>query len=69
MAVNSLDLLPCFAIALHFVYYNFLKQHKTLRVTPAMAAGLTKRFMSIADIINLVPVEAPKKKGSFKKIH
>jgi len=39
MAVNSLDLLPCFAIALHFVYYNFVKQHKTLRATPAMAAG------------------------------
>jgi IS1 family transposase len=42
-----------FAIALHFVYYNFVKQHKTLRVTPAMAAGLTKRFMSIEDIVNL----------------
>lgn len=43
----------CYAIALHFVYYNFVKQHKTLRVTPAMAAGLTKRFMSIEDIVNL----------------
>lgn len=42
-----------YAIALHFVYYNFVKQHKTLRVTPAMAAGLTKRFMSIEDIVNL----------------
>src|SRR5450755_878705 len=41
------------AIALHFVYYNFVKQHKTLRVTPAMAAGLTKRFMSIEDIVRL----------------
>lgn len=44
----------CYAIALHFVYYNFVKQHKTLRVTPAMAAGLTKRFMSIEDIVNLL---------------
>jgi IS1 family transposase len=43
----------CFAIALHFVYYNFVKQHKTLRVAPAMAAGLTKRFMSIEDIVRL----------------
>jgi IS1 family transposase len=43
----------CYAIALHFVYYNFVKQHKTLRVTPAMAAGLTKRFMSIEDIVRL----------------
>lgn len=43
----------CHAIALHFVYYNFVKQHKTLRITPAMAAGLTKRFMSIEDIVSL----------------
>lgn len=42
-----------YAIALHFVYYNFVKQHKTLRVTPAMAAGITKRFMSIEDIVKL----------------
>jgi IS1 family transposase len=32
----------CHAIALHFVYYNFCKIHKTLRVTPAMEAGVTK---------------------------
>ena len=56
----------CCVIALHFVYYNFERQHKTLRVTPAMAAGLTKRFMSIEDIVNLVPVEAPKKRGAYK---
>ena len=43
----------CHAIALHFVYYNFVKQHKTLRITPAMAAGLTKRFMSIEEIVRL----------------
>ena len=43
----------CHALALHFVYYNFVRQHKTLRVTPAMAAGLTKRFMSIEDIVRL----------------
>ena len=43
----------CHALALHFVYYNFVRQHKTLRVTPAMAAGISKRFYSIEDIINL----------------
>lgn len=41
------------AIALHFVYYNFCKIHKTLRVTPAMEAKLTKRVMSIEDIVLL----------------
>lgn len=57
----------CYAIALHFVYYNFVKQHKTLRVTPAMAAGITKRFMSIEDIANLADIEAPKKRGNYNK--
>lgn len=57
----------CFAIALHFVYYNFCKVHKTLRVTPAQEAGLTHRVMTIADIANLAPIEAPKERGSYKK--
>lgn len=56
----------CYAIALHFVYYNFVKQHKTLRITPAMAAGLTKRFMSIEDIARLVPEKKQQKRGSYK---
>jgi len=55
------------AIALHFVYYNFVKLHKSLRITPAMAAGVTKRFMTIEDIANLIPVEPPKKRGRYKK--
>lgn len=42
-----------YAIALHFVYYNFCKIHKTLRVTPAMEAGLTKDIMEIRDIVRL----------------
>lgn len=56
----------CHAIAVHFVYYNFIKQNKTLRVTPAMAAGLIKHFMSIEDIVKLVPEEAPKARGNYK---
>ncbi|MDP4283846.1 MAG: IS1 family transposase [Bacteroidota bacterium] len=43
----------CYAIALHFVYYNFVKIHKTLRVPPAMEAGLIKRIMTIEDIVKL----------------
>jgi IS1 family transposase len=46
----------CYAIALHFVYYNFVKIHKTLRVPPAMEAGLIKRLMSIEDIIRLAEI-------------
>ena len=44
----------CYAIALHFVYYNFCRIHKTLRVTPAMEAGFTKDIMEIEDIVKLV---------------
>jgi IS1 family transposase len=43
----------CHAIALHFVYYNFCKIHTTLRVTPAMEAGLTNDIMEISDIVKL----------------
>jgi len=43
----------CYAIALHFVHYNFCRIHKSLRVTPAMEAGLTDNLMSIADIVKL----------------
>ena len=57
----------CHSIALHFVYYNFARIHKSLRVTPAMQAGLTKRVMSIEDISMLADIAAPKKRGSYKK--
>lgn len=40
----------CYSIALHFVHYNFVRIHKTLRVTPAMEANLTKHIMKIEDI-------------------
>lgn len=41
------------AIALHFMYYNFGRIHKTLRVTPAMEAGLTDHIWSLEDIAAL----------------
>lgn len=42
------------AISLHYMYYNFVRIHKTLRVTPAMAAGVTKHLWEIEDIVNLL---------------
>jgi IS1 family transposase len=42
------------AVALHMMYYNFVRIHKTLRVTPAMAAGVETRLWEIADIAKLV---------------
>lgn len=42
------------AIALHFMYYNFVRIHKTLRVTPAMETGITKKLWSIEDLVKLL---------------
>ena len=42
------------AVALHYMHYNFVRIHRTLRVTPAMQAGLTDRVWSIEDIIGLL---------------
>jgi IS1 family transposase len=43
-----------YAVALHFVHYNFCRIHKTLRVTPAMAAGLSFHVWSIQDLVRLL---------------
>ncbi len=41
------------AIAIHIIYYNFVRIHKTLRVEPAMAAGVTDRLWELEDIVRL----------------
>lgn len=57
------------AVALHMMYYNFVRIHKTLRVTPAMAAGISDRLWEIADIAKLVEdaEAAPATRGPYKK--
>ena len=42
------------AIALHFMYYNFCRVHQTLRVTPAMEAGLTDHVWNLEELVGLV---------------
>ena len=42
------------AIALHFAHYNFVRIHQTLRMTPAMAAGVTDRLWEMADLVAIV---------------
>ncbi len=55
--------------ALYFVWYNFVRIHKTLRTTPAMAAGVTGRLWEMEDIVALIDAAAPetKKRGPYKK--
>ncbi len=43
-----------YSVALHYMHYNFCRIHKTLRVTPAMAAGVTDHVWEIKDIIELM---------------
>jgi IS1 family transposase len=45
------------AVALYYFSYNFIKIHRTLRVTPAMAAGITDRLWSVSDLVELLEAE------------
>jgi hypothetical protein len=47
----------CHALALFFVWYNWIRIHKTLRVTPAMAAGLTDKLMDMSDVVALIDAQ------------
>ncbi len=57
------------ALALYFAFYNFCRIHKTLKVTPAMAAGITDRLWSLEDIVARIDADAPapKPRGPHKK--
>ena len=56
------------SVALNFMYYNFVRIHSKLRVTPATAAGVTDRLWEIADIAALIDAREwpPKKRGPYK---
>jgi IS1 family transposase len=58
------------AVALHMMFYNFVRIHKTLKITPAMAAGVTDRLWEISDIVKLIEdAEGPaKKRGPYKRV-
>ncbi len=55
-------------VAIYAVHYNWLRIHKTLRVTPAMAANLTGKLMSWTDLVELMDADQPvTKRGPYKK--
>jgi hypothetical protein len=43
------------AVAIHFMYYNYCRVHQTLRVTPAMEAGLADHVWSLDELVALMP--------------
>jgi hypothetical protein len=56
------------SVALFMTYYNFVRIHKTLRVTPAMAAGMSDPLWEVSDIVALLEAAEPKpsKRGPYK---
>jgi hypothetical protein len=55
------------AVALHFMYYNFGRIHKSLRVTPAMEAGIADHVWSLEEIATLAPEPEAKPRDPYKK--
>lgn len=57
------------ALALYFAFYNFVRIHKTLRMTPAMAAGITDTLWTMEDILAAIDARAPVpgKRGPYRK--
>ena len=55
------------AVSLHFMFYNFGRIHKTLRVTPAMQAGIAAHVWSIEEIVRLVPELVAATRGQYKE--
>ena len=56
-------------LSLYFVHYNFVRIHKTLKMTPAMAAGVTNSLHDMAWIVGLITAAAPApgKRGPYRK--
>ena len=42
------------ALALNFLYYNFVRVHQTLKMSPAMAAGVSKRLWEMKDVVDML---------------
>ena len=51
----------CAAVALNYFAYNFIKIHRTVRMSPAMAAGVTDRLWEVSDLVALLETSESKK--------
>jgi IS1 family transposase len=54
------------AVALHSMYYNFVRLHQTLKVSPAMAAGVTDRLWEMVDVVDVLDAFEAKRKRESK---
>jgi IS1 family transposase len=58
------------AVSIYFMHYNFVRVHQTLRVTPAMEAGLADHVWTLEEVAGLVEAveeQQPRKRGSYKQ--
>jgi hypothetical protein len=53
----------CHVVALYSVWYNFCRIHKTLKVAPAMAAGVTDKLWNMEDIVALIGARDDRKRN------
>ena len=53
-------------MTLHFMDYNFVRIHKTLRVTPGIEAAVTNRLWTVDDIVSLLPEPTLVPRGPYK---
>lgn len=56
-----------YSVAITFFYHNFVRIHQTLRCTPAMKAGIADRKWSIEEMVDLLPLDMPSKRGPYRK--
>lgn len=56
-----------YAVALHFMYCNYVRKHQTLKTTPAVAAGITDHVWTIEEMIAVMPEQKAEKRGPYKK--
>jgi hypothetical protein len=56
-----------YAVALHFMYCNFVRKHQTLKTTPAVAAGIADHVWSIEELVNFMPEQVAAKRGPYRK--
>ena len=57
------------SLAIYFAFYAFVKVHSTLRMSPAMAAGIETKLWDMKDLVEYIDSRepAPKKRGPYKK--
>ncbi|MEO8895855.1 MAG: IS1 family transposase, partial [Rhizomicrobium sp.] len=57
------------SLAIYFFRHNFCRIHKGLRITPAMAAGVTSQLMDMSNLVEIVDAmeEPPRPRGPYKK--